>query len=252
MHKDIAFLNESKAIWYTIDRREDVNGHFGDAPAQYRFDEQDVIAEKSHDARSLFAYYLWLTMSQRVLDKNPELLFRVPYVRAFFPDARFIFLVRNGWDTIHSIANWSRQARTSTGRGIEDWWGVNKKKWRILVNEIVAGDPLLCDDLDRIRRYGDDLHMAAVEWTVTMREGLARLRQHPDDMMLVRYEDITKCPHEVLTQLLDFCFLRKDSVMLEYAAQVLVKNTSKPPAKLPAPVSRAFEQTMHQLGYRSK
>ena len=42
-------------------------------------------------AAQMFGAYLTTTRSERLVDKYPELIFRVDFVRALFPDARFHF-----------------------------------------------------------------------------------------------------------------------------------------------------------------
>ena len=118
----------------------------------------DVLAQ-------MFGAYLTTTRSERIVDKYPELIFRVDFVRALFPDARFIFLVRNGWDTCHSIANWSkrlgvqRQWRESmTGGGLKTGNGTS---W---LEQLVKTDPAFSEIADAVKHFDRHLDRAAIEW----------------------------------------------------------------------------------------
>ena len=104
MHRDIGYLNEPKAIWHLIHPHEDIIGSYTQDDAKYRLTAEEATDEMCHRAKQMFGAYLTATRSKRLVDKYPELIFRVDFVRALFPDARFVFLVRNGWDTCHSIA----------------------------------------------------------------------------------------------------------------------------------------------------
>jgi hypothetical protein len=172
MHRDVGFLNEPKALWYTIYPNEDINGHFSRGPAQYRLNSHNVTPQTARAAHRLFGAYLALTRSRRVLDKNPEIVFRIPFVSTIFPDARFILLVRNGWDTISSIALWSKRYGKVVRGESADWWGVGQRKWRLLYEQLVPTEPLLSQDYENIESFTGNEDMAAVEWVVTMREGM--------------------------------------------------------------------------------
>ncbi len=249
MHKDVGFLNEPKAIWYTIDPREDVNGHFSKGEAIYRFNENDVTPDKVRVARNLFGFYLLVTGTKRAVDKNPETVFRIRYVKGLFPDAKFIFLVRNGWDTIHSISSWSNRYRQNIGREIHDWWGINQRKWRLMTEQLVPAEPLLQGYIEEIQSLTREIDMAAVEWILTMQEGLRGMQLWPDDVYLVRYEQLTRCPEDMLVDLCRFCVLAEDPVFLQYSKNVLVNKPAKNAIELPPAIEVAFLQTMNLLGY---
>jgi hypothetical protein len=95
MHKDVGFLNEPKAMWHLIYPFEDVIGSYSLGSASYRLMADDAADEQCRVGHRIYGAYLAATGSKRVVDKYPELIFRVPFVKRIFPDAKFIFLVRN-------------------------------------------------------------------------------------------------------------------------------------------------------------
>ncbi len=141
MHRDVGFLNEPKALWHAINPDEDLVGSYSRGPARYRLGAEDVTSEMISVAHRIYGAYLFSTLSSRVVDKYPELVFRVPFVRSLFPDARFLFLVRNGWDTCHSIDLWSKRLGSQDGDEKQDWWGADNRKWKLLVEQVAADDP---------------------------------------------------------------------------------------------------------------
>ncbi len=107
MHREVGFLNEPKALWHAIHPREDLIGNYTLDAACYRLGTADATDLRRKWIHRIYGVYLSATFSTRVVDKYPELIFRVPFIKALFPDAKFIFLMRNGWDTCRSIVGWS-------------------------------------------------------------------------------------------------------------------------------------------------
>jgi hypothetical protein len=184
-----------------------------------------------------------------VVDKYPELVFRVPFVRQIFPDARFLFLVRNGWDTCHSIDLWSKRLGVQTEQEVHDWWGLNDRKWRLLADQIVSDDPVFSDTAGLVRGLAGHADRAATEWILTMREGMRLCREYPDFLRMVRYEELVASPEKELRAILDFCELPEDRKALQYGVQTLSPAPPKEPFRLAEPVRAVFARTMAELGY---
>lgn len=250
MHSDVGFLNEPKALWYVVDPADDVNGHFGaDLPARYNLGKDDVTPGKVQAAQRLYAAYLLATGATRVVDKNPEVVYRVDFVQSIFPDAKFVFLIRDGWDTVGSIVSWTNQNKVTKDGVIEDWWGLNQRKWNLMIDELVPEEPLLADAHSEIRQFTRHEDMAAVEWIVAMQRGLREMATHGKAFYRLPYERLTTQPRKTLTELLEFCELPEDPVMLSYGEQVLSPNKRKPPVPLQTVLHEPFRRTMDDLGY---
>jgi len=251
MHKDVGFLNEPKAMWHTIYPHEDVIGNYDRGEANYRLNEDDVTVSIKQTAHKIFGGYLLSTLSSRVVDKYPELIFRVPFVRNIFPDARFIFLVRNGWDTCASIDSWSKKYGTIVNGEMHDWWGVNLRKWHLILDQLVSKDPYFANSLEEIRKFDRYLDMAAIEWVVTMREGLRVRDMYGDSIQLVKYEDLINTTDETLVSVLDFCGLPQDGKFMRYASKTLRKTEPHAQFKLHPAIQNMFVETLESLGYKA-
>ncbi|HEY9809164.1 MAG TPA: sulfotransferase [Halomicronema sp.] len=249
MHREVGFLNEPKALWHAIYPDEDLVGSYSREEAHYRLTEADVTPEIRLNAHRLFGAYLTAVGSKRVVDKYPELIFRTSFVSGIFPDAKFIFLVRNGWDTCRSIQTWSKRLGVQSQGEIHDWWGVNNRKWDLLVKQVINQDPEFQNVASEIANFTEHTDMAAVEWVVTMREGMQLMKQNPNNLYMLRYEDLASSPQTSLKELLEFCELPPDDTFLDYACQTL----SPAPAKKSFPLNPAivplFEKTMQELDY---
>lgn len=251
MHQDVGYLNEPKAIWHLIHPQEDVIGSYSKEKGIYRLTSEDATEEMCHQAERLFGAYLSTTFSQRVVDKYPELIFRVDFVRKLFPDARFILLIRNGWDTCRSIASWSDRLGLQVNGKTHDWWGVEDRKWKLIVDQLVATDDILSEYKKEIERFDRHLDRASVEWIVTMSEGQKILQNFPDCIYTIRFEELTSKPSEVLTSLCKFCELKLDKTFLDYARHTLHPLPSRNTFDLHPKIAPIFCDTMTKLGYNT-
>ncbi len=245
----MVFLNEPKALWHAVYPGEDLAGTYSRGPAQYRLTEKDVTPAICQAALRLYGYCLALTGSRRILDKYPEMIFRIYFLRAIFPNAKFVFLVRNGWDTVSSITAWSKRNGKQTRGKIEDWWGLDRRKWRLMAEQLVPTEPLLSQSYEEIVSLTRHEDMAAVEWIVTMQEGLRLIQAIPHEIHFVYYEDLTRRPKDTLEELLAFCELPQDAVFLSYAQQVLAPVPHRQPLNLSSVVLVPFLETMRALNY---
>ena len=251
MHRDVGYLNEPKALWHAAYPHEDIPGSYSRGSARYSLDESDATEEVRQRARRLFGAYLRAVASSRVVDKYPELVFRVPFVRAIFPDARFIFLIRNGWDTCRSIDQFSEQKgiRKPDG-GTHNWWGTNGRKWKLMLEQLVPREEALASISDVVEGLNRNSDMAAVEWIITMREGLRQMERYPDCMHLLRYESLVGNPREELSKLLKFCELSYDKTFLAFGERRLAPPAPKHnPLELFPALRAPFARTMEALGY---
>jgi len=249
IHRDVGFLNEPKALWHTIYPYEDLIGSYSCETARYRLSAEDVTDEIIQSAHRLFGAYLTVVASKRVVDKYPELIFRTAFVRKIFPDAGFIFIVRNGWDTCQSVKGWSKRFGTQTKGEIYDWWGVNHRKWHLLVNQLVATNPDFKGIVDEVNNLECQVNRAAVEWIVTMREGLRLRQEWSDSVYMLHYEKFISQPHQSLTKLLEFCELPIDQAVFDYARQILSPTPPYTCCDLNPAIRPLFEETMTALGY---
>jgi hypothetical protein len=251
LHKDVGYLNEPKALWHVIDPQQDINGNYSSDGALFRMDASHATKDHITVAHRLYSRYLSLTRSNRVVDKYPELIFRIDYVKALFPDAKFIFITRSGADAVPSVVQWSKRLGTSTKEHTDDWWGRNDIKWHYLRKQLILNNKdyesvwhLATPNLDHTNR-------AALEWLLTMREGLIQEKAHPQSIVRISYEELLKDPKGELNRLQLACNLEPDPNVTEYAIKRLYDNPTKSWPNLAPEINVLFEATMTQLGYQT-
>ncbi len=249
MHRDAAFLNEPKALWNAVYSGEDVIGNYTQAPARFRLHPKDATQEVCKAAQRIHGAYLTISAANRVVCKYPELIFRIPFVLKIFPDAKFVFLVRNGWDTCHSVAGWSERKGLKLNGETHDWWGINNRKWKLMLSQLIASDKDFLPILNEVSKLNNHNDMAAVEWIVSMREGLYQRERFYDCMYTLRYEDLMENPREILCDVSLFCELAYDEKFISYAEKVLTPVAPHPSFEMHPAIYPLFNETMKSLGY---
>jgi hypothetical protein len=188
---------------------------------------------------------------KRLIDKTPRNALRVPFIDTLFPDARYVFLVRDGRDNINSLINAWRTPRYRTYRLPEPHRipGVDPEWWKFTLY------PGWRDDID-----GPLEVVCAQQWKWSYDaagEGLAGVGERSIE---VRYETFVEDPvagTEAIASFLDIAF--EDEVVAKAAeARSKPVNVVTPPERgkwkreNPMEIERILpliEPTMERLGY---
>lgn len=248
IHRDIAYLNEPKAIWHEVFGNEDIIGNFTENQGSYRLSEDEATKASVRRMHSIYRSISRFTLCKRVVDKYPELIFKYDLVKKVFPKASFILITRNGLDTAGSIASWSKRNATKHSSGKDDWWGRNDRKWQYLVDQILPSDPLLSKHKEVIREFKDNKSRGAVEWVVTMNEYF-KLSERNAEILMVKYEDLIEKPETVIEAISENCNLPTDEKVMEYVKLQLSNKLKHYDYELDDFLSAAVDEVMRKLGY---
>lgn len=251
LHPDVALLNEPKALWHAAIPGEDLVGSYTRAPARLALGPEDASPAARARLTASYALFLRLARARTLLDKYPELVFRVPCVRALFPGARFLWLVRRGADTCASVASWSRGHAVQQARERHDWWGADGRKYALLVAQGAAREPDLAPHLEALASEKDDAARAALEWTLAMRAGLAAERAFPGELLRLDYEALCAAPGQVLARVLAFADLAPCARLVRYAEEVAERRGGASGPQLPPFLEQAFARTQAELDRRA-
>lgn len=249
LHKDVGFLNEPKMMWALADPKTDVCADYVEQGGRFVLKADDVPPGAAKKVGRVLARYAGLTGIARPLDKYPEFIFRVEYLKQVLPNAKVVFISRNGNDAVASVAHWSQDKGVSVGERVDDWWGRGDAKWRYLCEQVITVEPeyaaLTGPELAQL----DHLNRAALEWIITMRQGLAAMQAHPGEIYHIKYEDLVEAPQEEMAKLLNACELAESEDVISYAKEVLYARPRKEKPVLNEAISELFDETMSQLGY---
>lgn len=249
LHPDICYLNEPKALWHSVYPSCDVIGSYTEQLANFRIDVNYATKGVINNARKLYAYALAFTGNNRILDKHGLSIFGVDFIKSIFPDAKIIFLVRDGNDTVASVARWSKLNGTVMLDEKNDWWGVNNRKWNLLVEELVAGDEDLGPHIDEIKKIDSQVDMAAVEWILTMKEGQRLLELYPESTKIIHYEDFLQKSDQTLDGIFEFTNLDDSDRVKKYTCENMKLPYKRDEFNLMPVIEDVFLKTLSSIGY---
>lgn len=198
LHPEVKSWYEPRTIWTYADpgRRHD------------RFDESDATPKVVNYIRGRFLKYQERHGGLRVMEKTPSNLLRIPYVKAIFPEAKYIYLVREPlanisssellWHTpIHRGKLWRRiqetpktQLHFHAARLF-----VDHARIRLLRKETLSvwgvRYPGIYEDIRTMRVE----EVIAKQWVACSRQARADLEDAaPGSVLYMRYEDFVQDP----------------------------------------------------------
>ena len=248
VHRDIVFLNEPKALWHHAQGNEDLIGSYSNSPGLVRISADQATSAAKQKIGRAYSLAAMVSGRSRIVDKYPELVFRLPLVSKLFPEAKTVAIIRNGVDTVSSVQNWSDTNGETVQGETHDWWGRDDRKWRLLCDQIVPEHDDLAALQNELLNSTNHIDRSAVEWIVSMRE-VSKITAQFDKMVhVVRYEELCASSDESLSAILQHCSLVNDERMRKYARKILKPASSKT-IELSASLVGPFTRTMKDLGY---
>ncbi len=247
---DIAYLNEPKAAWHFAFKNEDLIGSYSK--------ENNLVSLRPHLSQEkngasrlmkIYSIFQWLTGTKLVLDKYPELIYRHKELKNVLPEAKCIAIIRNGYAVANSIEKWNA-LHSSLENGQEaNWWGLEDRKWTILVNDIIK-NPSFSHWEGALRNLIDNTQRGIVEWWYASRELQILRDKKSDQLLIVRYEDLFENKVDSIKEILDFLELTM-SVKLELFIQTELRekkgNYTKP--SIPPFMKEDFREIQNAFGY---
>ena len=229
-HPDIVGWYEPNALWLYADP-----GRIHD-----EFDVSDATNRVKRYIRQRFLTYQKQHGNCVVLEKTPQNILRIPYVRAIFPEATFLFIVRNPFSFISSVEfKWQRPV-TGSGivRRLRDMPMSQLHHWvrRYIIQQInkrVLRKKYLSIWGPRYRGIQEDLKthdqltVIARQWSVCSMKAENDMASFEDGQVLrLKYEDFVDDPISDLARICAHCGLEMSSDMVK-AAREMVKSDRK-------------------------
>ncbi|MEX0884935.1 MAG: sulfotransferase [Phycisphaeraceae bacterium] len=232
LHPDVAAWGEIRPIW-----------SYGDPGREHDvFDASDATPRVVRYIRKRFLRHQRRHGHRRVVDKTPATLLRIDFVRAIFPEAKFIYLVRNPLSFVNSTdRQWKR---LPTRRNV--WIRVAITPWSQWPAGIAALGRAIVQKLVRKKRFVqprgvrypgmvEDLRtmsptqVMAKQWAECSRLAEAELAKlEPGLVVRVRYEDFVADPRTWFRRICEHCDLPvTDALLDQVAAAVHVDRVDK-------------------------
>ena len=93
LHPDVVPLYEPVGLWLSADPKR----------SHDEFEENDATDKVKRYIRNKFLSYQQQHGNRIIVEKTPHNILRIPYVRAIFPEARFLYIVRNPLSFVSSV-----------------------------------------------------------------------------------------------------------------------------------------------------
>ncbi len=213
-HPDVTYLYEPQGRWAMVDERTDL-WH------RYRLKTGGALLEAGDlNDRAIRRFQgMFRTRTSLLLDKSPEHAFRLGFLAALDPSARFIHIVRDGWRVAASIKSVAEQSYPIAGRYRYNlWWGLNDNKWRVLC-DVAVERRYLDDEVDRVP---DDRERGLCEWLLSVNEVEVHRGELGDRLLNLKYDELVSDPASQLARIARFLGLEPDGSWLERATEMIV------------------------------
>jgi hypothetical protein len=245
----IRYLFEPVDRWYSVLPETDYSGVFDPSRSRCVLRADSVDDALRRRFRRVFRSAL--AGDRQFLEKTPINAFRIGFLDAIDPRARYIEIRRDGTEVIQSILDRSaRHDYRLIGRNfLNDWWGVDDCKWRAL-SEDLAKSPEFEIEPEFLTPDADFAVRAAVEWIASI-EAVDRAAAMLDARLhRVAHGDLSARPEETLAGVARFLGVREGDWIRDAAALLRrFKHASPKPLVLPRALARRLNRWNEQLGF---
>ncbi len=235
-HPQVSYRFEPYHLWAALDSRTDVLNLFHQGETQLMMDSSLVTDQ----LKLMFPRLFKAAANQILIEKTPLNAFRIGYLRALMPNAKFIHIVRDGINVAHSIG------RIATGSpykiagkpDLNQWWGVAGCKWESLQRE-GAQTGYWPESIPHLQTQ---VQRGAYEWLTSLEE-IERWRGILDENLLeIVYEQLIINPRKILITLCEFLELEILEPWLMAATQAIRPQTTQATKslELPGVMTQAF------------
>ncbi|PZD72796.1 hypothetical protein C1752_03206 [Acaryochloris thomasi RCC1774] len=157
--------------------------------------------------------------SPYIIEKTVSNCLRVPYVASVFPDAKYLHIVRNGFDVIESVArqwtaqpDWQYIFQKALTFPILDAFGYGISYTKKTIQSLWVSDSkniatwgVRYDGIDEDIKVRNLLEVCAIQWSQSVSKASAGLKNiNSENLLLVRYEDFVENPNLVLEKIAEF------------------------------------------------
>lgn len=260
LHPDVAYWIEPKYVW----RYRDAG-----ASSDVRSSETATQEVKRYITRR-FQKFVSKSGKSRFLEKTPSNCFRIDFIREIFPSGKFIFLHRDGRDVAISAAKkWtSPPAKSAVLRRLRSfeiplrdipYYSMDFLR-DVIARQFHAKGAYIWGPffpgIREVRKTHDLIETCAIQWRECVR-AMNRSRENlqPDSCIRISYEDLTDNPENSIKQIIEFCALRENELLISIAVKkIKAFQTSTWKDKLDQAQLQAIEgyisAELRELGYK--
>jgi LPS sulfotransferase NodH len=215
-HRKITYLNEPRELWSSAYPETDVwTSSAYTSGGKIHLSTADADHKKSARIRRMFRFETLVSRRPLLIEKLPINNFRLRFIHAIFPDARYIHIYRNGLEVASSIARANR-----TG----DWFGSGGYKWNQLVEyataEGRAGDvPALCTT---------DFERGLLEWRLSTEAAISFLGELADNAYFeLSYDDFVTHSADAVARIFKFIGVDAAAEIETFVAEAVSRRSAR-------------------------
>jgi hypothetical protein len=228
-HADVTYFFEPQGRWAMIDSRTDIWKMFFPWRSGSLLEGSDVDSRNTERFAKLFQ-----ADTRIILDKSPDHIFRIGFLLALDPCAKFVHIVRDGREVAQSIVPLAEQSFPILGRRRWNlWWGLEDAKWQFL-RKVAKSRSYLSEAVDEAE---NDAERGLCEWLLSLNE-IRLHRELLDHRLLeIRYDDLIRDTRYSLQRVAIFLEIEPSEQWLANAVAAI----SLPASRGDAPVTRSPE-----------
>jgi hypothetical protein len=246
-HPQISYRFEPYHLWAALDYRTDVLNLFDPGKAHLMMDETFATAK----TQQIFAHLFWPRTGQMLIEKTPLNVFRIGYLRAIAPHAKFVHIVRDGVDVAHSIGRLATGSsyRIAGKPHLNQWWGVAGSKWDTLVREGRKVGYFSSE----VKLLQTEQQRGAYEWLTSLAQMDSWRSELGSSLHEIVYDKLICSPQSTLRQLCMFLELDAPSNWLKSATSAIQKQPYRVKSvELPETMARVFNRYQQQYQFSQR
>ena len=198
----VGWIEHGKCIISGLGSSASINGgHTGFHYCLY-MDEKDVTPDI---IESMTSYYYNDVIKQdttkRVVNKCPHLSNKLRYVRAIFPDAKFLHIIR---DCLPVVSSFIKAMEERVPYQVFYWPETEFPCFWVFPAPPYGAREVIFRNEDRIFPGGGVARLVDY-WSVVNQNIPIQLSSSPEQLLTVKYEDLCTDPLEALQRICDFC-----------------------------------------------
>lgn len=235
------------------------NGLYGPPNNGWDSEAAGAAQARPEHRAAAFRYFFQRLGRGWVLDKTCINTLRLPYLHRLFPQARFVFIHRDGRDNISSMIDGWRLGRTDGGFGLQQFFGPFPEPVAINGGEFREWHFFLPPGWRDYNRASLE-DACAFQWVSANRLALDARRDIPAEQWIqLRYEDLFERPVEMFREVFERLNIPFDAELRSRCANLqptsIVKGApqqQKWKAHNPEVIERILDRirpTMRELGY---
>ena len=235
--------------WFAVLPATDYGGLFDSRSGRCVLEADEVDENVRMRFRRVFRHSL--VDDGQLLEKTPINAFRIGFLDAIDPRAKYVEIRRDGVDVVRSIVQLSRRNDYNViGRARANrWWGANDCKWRSLSSEV--GD--LEIEPEFLVPEAEFATRAAIEWIASLKSVERASAQLGDRLYRVNHSELVSRPEETLAGIAAFLGVPEGDWMLRAGDSVRVSmRRTRMPLVLPGAIARRLNTWNERLGFAGR